>query len=85
MKMSARALALSVAGAFAIICTLCSLLVRFFPASMLTMTGHMFHADLDEFRWTLSWSGYVMGMLTWVVWAGITGWLAATIYNKVNS
>lgn len=85
MKMSARASAISVAGAFAIIWTLCSLLVHLFPSSMLTMTGYMFHADLDEFRWTLSWSGYVMGMFTWVISAGFTGWLAATIYNKVSS
>ena len=39
MKMSARALALSVAGAFAIIWTLCSLLVHFFPSSMLKLIG----------------------------------------------
>ena len=85
MKMSAQALAVAVAAAFAIIWTLCSLLVLLFPSNMLTMTEHMFHADLDEFRWTLTWTGYVIGMLTWIVWAGITGWLAATIYNKVSS
>jgi hypothetical protein len=83
MKLSAFSLAAAVAVAFALIWTLCSVAVLIFPSAMAMMTEHMIHADLTGFHWTLTWGGYLMGLISWVVWAGVTGWLAATVYNRI--
>ncbi len=83
MKLSAVSLAAAVGVAFALIWTLCSLAVTLFPAAMTTMTEHMIHADLEDFHWTLTWGGYLMGLISWVAWGGVTAWLVATVHNQI--
>jgi hypothetical protein len=77
------ALATASALAIAVIWTLCSLLVFALPAAMSGMTGHMVHAHLESFTWVLTWTGYLIGLVAWTVWAAITGWLIAVVYNRV--
>jgi hypothetical protein len=50
---------------------------------MLQMTAHMIHVDLVDIRWTLTWSGFFVGLLGWVILAGITAALLAVIYNRL--
>jgi len=80
-------------NSFAISCSItagflwliCSVLVVFIPESMMSMTGHMFHADLSNMLWTMTWSGFLTGLLSWVVVSGVTGLLLITIYNYLQS
>ena len=62
---------------------LCSLLVVLFPNSMMQITAHMLHADLPHISWTLTWSGFLIGLIGWVVLAGAMGSLVSVIYNRL--
>ncbi len=83
MKCDANRLFVATAGAFAIIWIICSALVAILPGQMLGMSGHMIHADFAAMSWTLTWAGFVIGLVAWSVSAGITAWLIGTIYNKL--
>ena len=62
---------------------ICSVLVALLPQYMLQMTAHMIHVDLVGISWTLTWSGFFVGLLGWVILAGITAALLAVIYNRL--
>ncbi len=81
MKLNALGLAGSSALAIAAIWTLCSLMVMVFPSAMAEVTGHMIHAELKDFQWTLTFSGYLVALVAWSAWAAVTGWLIAIFYN----
>lgn len=83
MKCHANKLFLATAGAFAIIWIICSALVAVVPGQMMGMSGHMIHADFHAVSWTLTWFGFIAGLILWSAWAGITAWLIGTIYNKL--
>ena len=76
---------------FAITCALCtgllwvicSVLVALFPGTMLEMTAHMFHIDSAQINWTLTWYGFFVGLLSWVILAGVAGMLLSIIYNRL--
>lgn len=54
MKLDPKKLALSFGGATAILWTICSVFVAFVPGRMMSMTGHMLHADATGFAWTMT-------------------------------
>ena len=62
---------------------ICSVLVALLPRYMLQMTAHMIHVDLVDISWTLTWSGFFVGLLGWLILAGITAALLAAIYNRL--
>lgn len=61
----------------------CSALVALFPNLMVQMTAHMFHVDLTQIGWTLTWFGFLIGLLAWVTLAGGAGMLLSVIYNRL--
>ena len=69
----------------AILWLVCSLLVMVMPSMMLSMSGEMVHMQLNEMSWHLTLTGVVIGLVAWVVAAGIAGWLLAAIYNRLQS
>ena len=83
MKLNPIALAAASAIAIAIIWTVCSVLVAALPSSMMTMTGHMIHAPMEDFSWRLTFTGYLVGLVSWSAWAAVTGWLIGYCYNRV--
>lgn len=83
MKLNPMGLAIAAAVAFAIIWTVCTILVVVLPSAMSTMTGHMVHAHMDDFSWMLNWTGYLIGLAAWSAWAAATGWLIGITYNSV--
>ena len=85
MKLNPGALATAGAVAFALVWTVCSLLVFLAPSMMSGMTGHMIHAHLDSFTWMLTPVGFLIGLVAWSAWAAVTGWLIAVVYNRVAS
>ena len=60
---------------------ICSILVALFPHYMLLMTTHMIHVDITQMGWTLTWSGFLVGLAGWMILAGVAGALLAVIYN----
>lgn len=52
-----------------------------FSGSMMTMTGHMLHMDMASSGWTLSLTGFFMGLLSWSIFAALAGALNGWICN----
>ncbi len=67
----------------ALLWLICSSIVVLFPDFSLQMTGHMVHVDLAETTWTLTLTGFLVGLLGWVALAAITGASLAVIYNSL--
>ena len=85
MKLDAMKLGCAAAATFAVLWILCSTMVMFMPGAMMTMSGHMVHADLSSMEWHLDAAGFAIGLCAWTIVAGVTGWLLAVIYNRMLS
>ena len=66
-----------------VVWSICSVLVVFFPNYMLQMTAHMFHVDLVDVHWTMTWSGFSLGLIGWTILAGFAGAVLAVVYNRL--
>lgn len=71
------------AGTAALLWVICSALVVAMPLTMMQMTAHMIHMELPQMSWTMSWSGFLFGLLIWSVLSGVTGILLSVIYNRL--
>lgn len=78
-------LGIASAIAFAILWIICSAIVYVSPGPMMEVSGHMIHADLSTLSWTLTWPGFIMGLVGWMVVAGVTSWLIALIYKLLSA
>jgi hypothetical protein len=67
----------------AILWITCSLLVVFVPGFIEAMSAGMMHGDSKSVSFTMTWTGFFWGLIAWVVWADIAGWLVAYFYNKL--
>ena len=83
MNIDANKIGISSAISFGILWVVCSAAVHFMPQPMMMITGHMMHADLTSLDWTLTFSGFLIGLVAWSTLAGVSGWLIATIYNRL--
>ncbi|MGM7317866.1 MULTISPECIES: DUF5676 family membrane protein [Idiomarina] len=82
MKLDASKFGLAAGAAFAVVWSICTLLVLFWPSSMMALTESMVHGKFSGFEWNFSFSGFVTGLFGWSLGAMITGWLIVTLYNK---
>ena len=71
--------------AAALLWVICSLLVALSPGSMTIMTGHMIHMELGHTTLAMSLTGFVVGLIGWVILAAGFAWLLGTIYNYAGS
>ncbi len=83
MKLNSFALALSSALTFAVLWVACSLIVVALPGMMMDMSGHMIHANFSMMNWTMTFTGFFIGLIAWSLLAGLTGWLVAVFYNLI--
>ena len=65
----------------AVLWTLCIAMVATMPNAMLQLTAQMVHVDVTGFTWTLTWTGFFIGLLGWSVLAGASGFVLAITYN----
>lgn len=82
MTLNAPALGKAFAITAALLWIICSILVFALPAAMMTMGGHMMHADFAGMAWTMTIGGIVIGGVFWTAISGLIGWLIAVFYNK---
>ena len=68
----------------ALLWIICSLLVGLSPGSMTAMTGHMIHMDLGHTSLAMSLTGFIIGLVGWVILAAGFAWLLGSIYNYVG-
>lgn len=62
----------------------CSALVAVLPEAMWKMTAQMLHVELSEVSWSMDWSGFFSGLLSWSVLAALAGALLALVYNQLS-
>ena len=84
MKINPVPFALASAITAAVLWIICSLAVFVLPGQMMSMSGEMVHANLSGMHWNLSMSGVLIGLVGWVLVAGIFGWIVALVYNLLN-
>ncbi len=61
--------------------TVYSAIVAVLPGPTMGLSGHMFHANLQGLNWTLTWGGFLMGLISWTICAAVAGWLIGWTYN----
>jgi hypothetical protein len=83
MRLSSIWFGIASATATAMLWVVCSLLVVVLPGFMTHMTAGMMHGDTASMALTMTWPGFLWGLVAWVVWAGMAGWLLAMIYNRL--
>lgn len=84
MQLDPNRLALSFGGTTATLWTICSVFVALVPGQMMSMTGHMLHADASGFAWTMTGAGFLIGLICWTLWAAVAGWLIAWFYTLLG-
>lgn len=84
MKLNSTKFGLATAAAVAIVWIICSLLVWGLPAMMLVMSAHMMHINTLEMAWHLSFTGVLLGLIGWSALAGLSAWLIANLYNRLQ-
>lgn len=82
MKLFTNKLAIATATAFSILWIICSVIVAIVPTPSMMLTGTMFHADLSSMAWSLTWGGFIIGLIAWAILGGISAWLIAFLYNR---
>lgn len=83
MHLVANKLAIASAITAAILWIICSAVVAVWPGPSMTLFGHMIHMDLSGIPVMLGWTGFIIGIVAWVIVAAITGWLIAAFYNSL--
>lgn len=63
VKLNPIALATASAVGIGLVWTICSLFVFAIPSIMSGMTGHMLHTHLESFTWTLTATGFLIGLV----------------------
>ena len=84
MTLDASRLAMAFGFATALLWIICSALVALMPGPTMAMTGHMFHGNMEGFSWTLTWPGFLIGLVSWVISAAAAGWLIGWSYNRLT-
>jgi len=84
MKLLTNKLIIATAFAFSILWIICSAIVALAPTPSMMLTGTMFHADLSSMAWTLTWGGFIIGLIAWAAVGGLSAWLIAFFYNRLQ-
>ena len=85
MKLDENAFAIASGSTAGVLWIICSLIVIMLPGPMSQMGSHMTHGDMSAMTWSLSLPGVILGLIGWVVFAALTGWLFAFFYNRFTS
>lgn len=81
MQFDANKLGVAAAFASALLYTVCYALVAIAPELTMSITSHIFHMDLAQLGWSLSWAGFAMGLICTVGLAYLTLWVFGVTYN----
>ncbi|MTI64788.1 DUF5676 family membrane protein [Methylophaga sp.] len=85
MKFNSVKFALAATLTTAIIWVICSLLVFLLPQATIMASGDMFHMDIQDMMWSLTLSGFIKGLILWSLSVGLSAWIFAVIYNRLDS
>ncbi len=83
MKVDSMKLANAFALATAVLWTLCALIVWILPVFTLQASVWMMHG-MDLPAWNLTFSNFLLGGISWVVVAWVTGWILGWSWQQVG-
>ena len=84
MRLDVRATALAVGIGTAIVWVICNVLVALAPGVSMTIMADMFHTDASKIDWSLTWAGFLLGLVGWSLTAALLAWLSAALYNRLS-
>ena len=84
MKLDTSKLFLATLVTFAAIWVLCTILVVLMPFGMMSLSGHMTHMDLQAMSWTMTTTGFFVGLVSWSVVPAAIVWAIASLYNRLS-
>ncbi len=82
MKLDLKALLNATAVIAALSYLLCALLVAVAPQAFMTFVGNVAHADLSGIPRVLTWSGFLVGLVSWTLFCVASVGLTAGLYNR---
>lgn len=84
MRLDTRAFAFAAGAAAGTLYTLCALAVAINPGATTAFFSTVTHLDLTRLGRPLTWTGFLVGLAWWTVWAGAAFGLASAIYNRLT-
>ena len=82
--LNARAFGFAAATIAGVLTTICALGLAIAPQGTTTLASTLIHLDLSEMSRSLTWSGYLTGLIAWTIGAGFIFWAAAALYNRFS-
>ncbi len=83
MNLNETRCAVAAGAAFAVLWIVYIPFVLALPGPSMWASGHMIHANLEAMHWTLTFGGFLTGLVAWSFFAAVTAWLIATFYNRL--
>ncbi|WP_108721582.1 DUF5676 family membrane protein [Alteromonas abrolhosensis] len=82
MKIRENVFAFACAASFSFVWVVSSLFITTMPDMMSPKAGNIMFTDWQGMRWNVPLLGVVIGGALWALFAGVLGWLIASIYNR---
>ena len=83
MRIDVRGATLAAGIAAAVAWAICSALVALAPDFSMAVMATMVHMPASS-GWTLTWGGFLVGLLGWSLTAALLAWVGAALYNQVS-
>lgn len=84
-NLDARAFGLAAATIAAVLTTICALGLAVAPRATTAVASTLVHLDLSEMSRSLTWGGYLSGLIAWTIGVGLVFWAAGTLYNRFSA
>lgn len=85
MKLNVKAIAIAQGAVAGILFVLCRLVFELAPQSTLATMKYVFHTDWSSVAAPVTWGGFFLGLVLFVVFAALVGVAWASIYNRLAS
>lgn len=85
MKLNVKALAIAQGAVAGILFVLCRLVFTLAPDATLASMKYLFHTDWSGVALPVTWGGFFLGLVVWMVFAALVGAAWASIYNRLAS
>ena len=83
MKLNALAIANAAGVVTAVLFSLCALLLAVAPAAAYAAFSYLFHVELGEIAYAMSWGVYLGGLIVWVAAVWLVAAALAGLYNRL--
>ena len=83
MKLNVKAIAIAQGSVAGILFVLCRLIFTLAPDVTLAAMKYLFHTEWSGVAVTVTWGGFFLGLVVFMVFAALVGAAWASIYNRL--